>query len=594
MWNRKRKDLLFMVIITAGALLLSSCGRAEQKANTASADAVSSQEEQISFHAEEAVPASEKDETVTVKADAEGNPTKITVADRLKGTESGDFILDQTNLSNIRNTDGDEGFQLSGNGSLIWQSFGEDISYEGESDQELPVGLQISYYLNGKKVSAEEIAGASGDVRVRFDYSNNKTVEIVQDGKRKTVTMPYLFMTMALLPSDSFTDLKVENGKVMEMSGKELIVGYAVPGFMDSLKLNDWEPTEDIELPEYVEFSGHTENFGLEFTATVVTDGLFEEIEEDDLGDIDDLTEQMEELSDASSQIADGGYQLASGGDLFGFYLSQYTSGVNTALSTMVSSLDTINKEVSAAMSASQSQLDGTAEALATIASDAGRISELLQAEESAITELDEASGSLSSATEALNNLLSAHPEISEEEATALQEALSETSSNIAEAKEGLLNTENIESIQAAAEDMQTQLQNLSELSGESAGAAGNDSAEAAVSSGSLFTEEEWAELSGGVQTLLSAGEELNTAYSSLNEGMYTLADGMEEFDQEAISKLTELAGSDLQELLKNIRAEIEAEGQDISFSGRAEGTKSNVKYIIQTDKLAGDKENSK
>ncbi len=75
---------------------------------------------------------------------------------------------------------------------------------------------------------------------------------------------------------------------------------------------------------------------------------------------------------------------------------------------------------------------------------------------------------------------------------------------------------------------------------------------------------------------------------------MYTLADGMEEFDQEAISKLTELAGSDLQELLKNIRAEIEAEGQDISFSGRAEGTKSNVKYIIQTDELAGDKENSK
>ncbi len=507
MWNRKRKDLLFMVIITAGALLLSSCGRAEQKANTASADAVSSQEEQISFHAEEAVPASEKDETVTVKADAEGNPTKITVADRLKGTESGDFILDQTNLSNIRNTDGDEGFQLSGNGSLIWQSFGEDISYEGESDQEIPVGLQISYYLNGKKVSAEEIAGASGDVRVRFDYSNSKTVEIVQDGKRKTVTMPYLFMTMALLPSDSFTDLKVENGKVMEMSGKELIVGYAVPGFMDSLKLNDWEPAEDIELPEYVEFSGHTEKFGLEFTATVVTDGLFEEIEEEDLGDIDDLTEQIEELSDASSQIADGGYQLASGGDLFGFYLSQYTSGVNTALSTMVSSLDTINKEVSAAMSASQSQLAGASESLATIASDAGRISELLQAEESAITELDEASGSLSSATEALNNLLSAHPEIGEEEAAVLQEALSETSSNIAEAKEGLLNTENIESIQAAAEDMQTQLQNLSELSGESAGAAGNDSAEAAVSSGSLFTEEEWEELSGGVQTLLSAGK---------------------------------------------------------------------------------------
>ena len=224
MWNRKRKNLLFMAVITAAALLLSACGKTELNVNTASADAASSQESRLNFQAEKAVCASEKEETVTVKADAEGKPTKITVTDRLKGTESGDFILDQTNLSNIRNTDGDEEFQLSEDGSLIWQSLGEDISYEGESDQELPVGVQISYYLNGKKVSAEEIAGASGEVRVRFDYSNKKRVEVTRDGEDKSLLMPYLFMTMALLPSDSFTDLQVENGKVMEMSGKELML----------------------------------------------------------------------------------------------------------------------------------------------------------------------------------------------------------------------------------------------------------------------------------------------------------------------------------------------------------------------------------
>lgn len=586
MWNRKRKNLLFMAVITAAALLLSACGKTELNVNTASADAASSQQSRLNFQAEKAVCASEKEETITVKADAEGKPTKITVADRLKGTESGDFILDQTNLINIRNTDGDEEFQLSEDGSLIWQSLGEDISYEGESDQELPVGVQISYYLNGKKVSAEEIAGASGEVRVRFDYSNTKRVEVTRDGEDKSLLMPYLFMTMALLPSDSFTDLQVENGKVMEMSGKELIVGYAVPGFMESLKLNDWEVTEDMELPEYVEFSGHTENFGLEFTATMVTDGLFEEIEEEDLSDLDELTDKMEELSDASSQIADGGAQLADGGDLFGIYLSQYTSGVDTAMSTMVMTLDTINTQVSAAMTASQSQLAGASEALTALASDAAKISELLQAEESAIDELDEASGNLSSAETALNSLLSAHPEISAEEAAELQTALSDASSSITAAKEGLLNTDNIESMQALAEDMQTQMQSLSALTGRSDTDTGSQSTEGTTSA-SLFTEEQWAELTGGVQTLLSAGEELNTAYASLNEGMYSLADGLEEFDREAISKLTELAGSDLQELLKNIRAEIEADGQDMTFSGRAEGTKTNVRYVIQTEEVS-------
>lgn len=586
MWNRKRKNLLFMAIITAAALLLSACGKTELNVNTTSADAASSQKSRLNFQAEKAVCASEKEETVTVKADAEGKPTKITVADRLKGTESGDFILDQTNLRNIRNTDGDEEFQLSEDGSLIWQSLGEDISYEGESDQELPVGVQISYYLNGKKVSAEEIAGASGDVRVRFDYSNTKRVEVTRDGEDKSLLMPYLFMTMALLPSDSFTDLQVENGKVMEMSGKELIVGYAVPGFMESLKLNDWEVTEDMELPEYVEFSGHTENFGLEFTATMVTDGLFEEIEEEDLSDLDELTDKMEELSNASSQIAGGGAQLADGGDLFGIYLSQYTSGVDTAMSTMVTTLDTINTQVPAAMTASQSQLAGASEALTALASDVAKISELLQAEESAIDELDEASGNLSSAETALNSLLSAHPEISAEEAAELQTALSDASSSITAAKEGLLNTDNIESMQALAGDMQSQMQSLSALTGRSDTDTGSQSTEETTSA-SLFTEEQWAELTGGVQTLLSAGEELNTAYASLNEGMYSLADGLEEFDREAISKLTELAGSDLQELLKNIRAEIEADGQDMTFSGRAEGTKTNVRYVIQTEEVS-------
>lgn len=587
MWNRKRKNLLFMAVITATALLLSSCGKAELSSNAVSADADTFQESQQNFPAEEAVCAAEKEETVTVKADAGGNPTKITVADCLKGTASGDFILDQTNLSNIHNTNGDEEFQLSGDGSLIWQSLGEDISYEGESDQELPVGVQISYYLNGKKVSAEEISGASGDVRVRFDYSNTKTLDVMQDGKRKSVQVPFLFMTMALLPSDSFTDLKVENGKVMEMSGKELVVGYAVPGFMDSLKLNDWEVTEDMELPEYVEFSGHTENFGLEFTTTLVTDGLFEEMEEEERDDLDDLTDKMEELSDASAQIADGGNQLASGGDLFGIYLSQYTSGVNTAMSSMVTTLDLINTQVSEAMLASQSQLAGASDALTALAFDAGKISDLLQVEEEAIAGLDEAAGSLSSAEIAFDHLLSAHPEISEEEAAELRNFLSEADDSITEAEEGLLNRENIESIQAAAEDMQTQLQSLSALSGVSAAGTGSDSAEGSTSAESLFTEEQWSELTDGVQTLLSAGEELNTAYASLNEGLYSLADGLEEFDKEAISKLTDLAGSNLQELLKNIRAEIEADGQDTSFSGRAEGTKSTVRYVIQTEELS-------
>ncbi len=588
MWNRKKKNPIPLAALLGLSLLLSACGSASASGDSASGNAAA-EEKQIVFSAEKAVPATEKEETVNVKADAEGNPKKITVSDLLKGTESGDFILDQTNLKEIRNTEGDEEFQLSDDGQLIWQSLGEDIHYEGESDASLPVGVSVSYYLNGKKVSPEEIAGASGEVKVRFDYTNRQSVEIEKDGEKKTVTMPYLFMTMVVLPEDVFTDVKIENGSLAELSGTQVVIGYAVPGFMDSLKLNDWEVTEDTELPEYVEFTAHAEDFSLEFSATLVTDGLFNELEEEDLEDVDEMTDDMEELSEASSKILDGSNELASGADLFGSYLDQYVSGVNKALSTMLTSLDTIKSQVSAAMESSGTQLTEASASLTAIAADAASISGLVTEEQTAISKLDLASSHVTEAKDALSSFKESHTEIPAEDYAALEEALVGADSDIAAAKEGLVNTEKIEGITSAVSDMQTRLESLSSLTGSGSREDGKETG--SRDSASLFTEEEWQSLQSGVDSLISAGAVLNESYSSLNAGLYSLADGFEEFDREAIQELSNLAGDDLKEIVQNIREQREAEGQSISFSGAAEGTKSSLRYIIQTEDPAEEQE---
>lgn len=588
MWNRKKKNPIPLAALLGLFLLLSACGSASASGDSASGNAAA-EEKQIDFSAEKAVPAREKAETVNVKADAEGNPKKITVSDLLKGTESGDFILDQTNLKEIRNTEGDEEFQLSDDGQLIWQSLGEDIHYEGESDASLPVGVSVSYYLNGKKVSPEEIAGASGEVRVRFDYTNKQSVEIEKDGEMKSVTMPYLFMTMVLLPEDVFTDVKVENGSLAELSGTQAVIGYAVPGFMDSLKLNDWEVTEDTELPEYVEFTAYAEDFSLDFSATLVTDGLFNELEEEDLEDVDEMTDDMEDLSEASSKIVDGSNELASGADLFGSYLDQYVSGVNTALSAMLTSLDTIKTQVSAAMESSGTQLTEASASLTAIAADAASISGLVKEEQTAISKLDLASSHVTEARDALSSFKESHTEIPAEDYAALEEALVGADSDIAAAKEGLLNTEKIESITSAVSDMQIRLESISALTGSSSKEGGKETG--SRDSASLFTEEEWQSLQSGVDSLISAGAALNESYSSLNAGLYSLADGLEEFDREAIQELSDLAGDDLKEIVQKIREQREAEGQSISFSGAAEGTKSSLRYIIQTEDPAEEQE---
>ena len=268
----------------------------------------------------------EKDESVYVKADASGKPTEKTVEVVLKKIEGSDPVEDRSNLHEIKNTEGNEEYTEAGAGRYLWQNNGEDIHYKGKSDEELPVNVHITYYLEGQEVSAEQIAGKTGKVKIRFDYENSTDV-------------PFMVLSAAMLPADVFSDVEVTNGRLMDLGDQKAVIGFAFPGLMDTLKLVDYEPTEEIELPEYVEIEARAEEFALDFTASVVSTGLFEDLEDKDLEDLDELPEDMEDLTDASSEIRDAAQELADGGSEFGDYLSQYFDGLSQ-LSEGTDSLD--------------------------------------------------------------------------------------------------------------------------------------------------------------------------------------------------------------------------------------------------------------
>ena len=262
-----------------------------------------------------------KEETVYVKADASGKPTEKTVEvilTEISGAQEGTGLLpaeDFSDLREIKNTEGDEEYSDMGDGRYLWENHGEDIRYKGLSDRELPVDVRVSYYLEGEEKTAAEIAGKTGAVRIRFDYDNNTDV-------------PFMVLSSALLSSDVFEDVEVTNGRVIDLGEQKAVVGIAFPGLMDSLKLADYEVTEEIDLPEYVEIEARAQEFELDFTATVVSTGLFKEVEEEDLRDLEDLSDDMDELTDASSELVDASGELADGGEEFGGYLSQYFDGL--------------------------------------------------------------------------------------------------------------------------------------------------------------------------------------------------------------------------------------------------------------------------
>lgn len=299
----------------------------------------------------------DKSETVYVKADANGKAKEITVQTDLKNKEISDSkkIKDYSNLKEIKNTDGDEEFTQDTQGNLLWDNNGEDIHYEGTSTDELPVDVAISYYLDGKKMDADELAGKSGELRIRFDYDNTTEETVKVNGKETKTQVPFAVISALMLSEDNASDVKVTNGKVISMEGQYVVIGYACPGLEESLKLTDYEPTKDISLPEYVEVTADVTDFELDFTATVISSGLFDELENDDLDDLNDTADSLEKLGDASKELADGAAQLLSGSDTYRSYLNEYIDGV----SELSSGTDSLNTGIQTLNSQKEQLLNG-------------------------------------------------------------------------------------------------------------------------------------------------------------------------------------------------------------------------------------------
>mgnify|MGYP002150053499 CR=1 FL=1 len=235
----------------------------------------------------------DKTETVYAKADSSGKIYDVSVEAVLKNEGEGE-ITDYSTLSDIKNTEGDEEFTEKGSNVVIWENHGEDIQYKGTSTDALPVDVKITYYLNDKQVTADELKGQSGKVRIRFDYTNKYSQKVEVNGKTVEVSTPFVVCSTMFLSSDNFSNIEVTNGKTVEMDDQNIVIGYAMPGLSDSLQLKNYEATEDVDIPEYVEVTADVTDFSLDFTATIISSGLLEDM---DLKDLDEAANALAALA---------------------------------------------------------------------------------------------------------------------------------------------------------------------------------------------------------------------------------------------------------------------------------------------------------
>ena len=263
----------------------------------------------------------EKQESVHVTAAADGTAKEVeSEVVLLAGKDSGK-IVDSSTLTNIRNTQGEEEFTKEANGLLLWENQGEDIHYKGDGSVEtLPLKLDIRYTLDGMLCTPQMLAGKSGHLVMRFDYTNLLTQTVEQDGEAKQMPVPLTVLTLVPLDADVFSNVSVTNGQVVSLGDSGAAVGMILPGLREALALDSLSYTEDVEIPEYLEIEADVQNFSLDFTATMVSTGLFDEVDDEDLtfdNDLDgtdaDIDSAVNTMYSGADQLADAVSQVRSG-----------------------------------------------------------------------------------------------------------------------------------------------------------------------------------------------------------------------------------------------------------------------------------------
>lgn len=334
-----------------------------------------------------------KEESVYVKADASGNVKKTTVSEWLKNPEKG-TISDTSELKDIKNVKGDETFETGSNNNVSWKSEGNDIYYQGTIDKELPVDVKVSYKLDGKSISPKDLKGKSGKVEIQFSYDNKSKQTVNVNGEDVEMYTPFTMVSAMMLSSDEYSNVSVENGKLISDGDKKIVVGVAFPGLANDLNLKDLDM--DIDIPETVTITADVKDATVGTSITMASAELMNEFGLDDIDSFDDLQDSIDDLEDATNQLVDGSKEAADGSKELADGVGTLNDGAGTLASgagTLADGVNTLNEKSGTLVSGVNTLASGVGTytaGVASIAKNSQLISDNMQSLQGGVNKLEE------------------------------------------------------------------------------------------------------------------------------------------------------------------------------------------------------------
>lgn len=575
-----------------------------------------------------------KDETVYVIAGADGSVEKIIVSDWIKNSLKSASINDKSELKNAENVKGNEKYTMSSDNMRVWDAQGSDIYYKGDIDKELPVKLSVSYKLDGKTVDPKTLAGKSGKVTVRYEYTNNQYETVDIDGKQEKIYVPFAMLTGMMLDNDVFTNISVTNGKIINDGDRTVVAGIAFPGLQSNLAISK----DKLDIPDYVEITADVKKFEMSNTVTIAANNIFNEIDTSKInsvsdleGQLDKVTSSMKQLTDGSSalygglttllnksselisgidKLSDGAKQLQAGASELDSGLNQLTEN-NTSLNAgaeqvFTTLLDSAYSAVtSKGITIENLTIANYKTVLANIVANPTdtQKAELIGIADATLNaklaQLNVPDSFYDAAKYMLYEQFAANPQITQEQAIAAVAANMQDPQKVGKAAveaakpegqlaiKGLCLTLAKAAVKPEIDTAVAKLDSYNEFykgigdytDGVTAAAAGANALKAGID-----------ELANGILTLKNGTPTLVNGITELKNGAGKLNDGLNQFNEQGIKKITDLANGDLRTLVVRAKATVDVSKNYKSFSGISDDMDGSVKFIYKTDSIKVDK----
>lgn len=572
-----------------------------------------------------------KDETVYSKLDVSGNNYKTIVSTHIENTNNEELIKDLSDLLDIENTSGEETYTQDGN-TFIWNSNKNDIYYQGKTTKDLPISCDIKYELNGKEVSADEIVGKSGNVKINLQYTNKEERVVDINGRKVKMYIPFVVVTGTIINNENASNIKVSSGKVVDDGTKSVVVGMAMPGLQESLGLSD----DDVKIPSNIEITMDTESFKSESIVSCVTPKVIDKEDLSIFGKLDDVYGKVDTLQSSSRQIEEGANKLKDGtqeysqkSKEFNSAMNQVSDGVsnanenyskidsgisslNTGSSTLVNGAQQLNlgiDELSTKLSAlpeSVSQLyQGSVALNSGINGENGLKNGVDSLESSLSTTIQTLNSNINTLTNTVSQLLEAGYTESDTIIVNLQKQIStdtivlkqltskETQSNLSALNSGISSiskgTQNLERGLSELDSATRQLPSaLSQLTtGSKSLVNGSKTLKTGVSTltkGSNTLKSGMQTLNVSTKELTSANNQLTDGASNISNGADTLFNGIHSFNKEGIEKICDYINGDIKNLADRVQVLTDLSKDYNNFTMIDEGNEGNVKFIMIVD----------